>query len=211
MNRAIWVLLASVLLGGCRLSANFHEIDPGKFYRSAQLTEAELRESIDRAGIRTIINLRGSNPGSDWYDAEARVARERGVRLVDIGMSAKRLPHRADLLKLLDAYREAERPLLVHCLAGADRTGEAAAIYQMEYMNKAKDDALEMLTLKYLHFAPTTPAKRYFIGLYQGREWAYRLYDPCATYYEHYDQRANCSGLVPTGAFEEDSDELIHN
>lgn len=193
--RSLLVALLVLGVSGCRLSANLHEIDAGKAYRSAQLDEGELRAVISGQGIRTIINLRGANPGSDWFDAESRVAQETGVKMVNIPMSAGRLPTRADLIALLDAFQTVERPFLVHCRAGADRTGEAMAIYQMEYMGKSRDEALEMLTLKYLHLDLGAPAKRYFIrDIYRGEAWARAEYEPCRATYDYFDRASLCSG-----------------
>jgi protein tyrosine/serine phosphatase len=38
-------------------------------------------------------------------------------------MSDKALPQRETLLTLIETFREAEAPLLIHCKAGADRAG----------------------------------------------------------------------------------------
>jgi hypothetical protein len=42
-----------------RISKNFYEIDPGKYYRSAQLTKFELEDVVKRHGIKTVISVRG--------------------------------------------------------------------------------------------------------------------------------------------------------
>jgi protein tyrosine phosphatase (PTP) superfamily phosphohydrolase (DUF442 family) len=178
------------LLCGCH--PNLHEVDPGKLYRSAQLSGEELDNAIHTLGIRTVINLRGEDKGSDWYETEVKVTTQDSVKLVSIPMSAKRLPHRKDLIALLDAFEKSERPILVHCQAGADRTGEASAIYEMEYMGKSREEALQMLTLKYDHLELAAPAKRYFIGIYGGRDWAYHGYDPCVQNYRYYDKQQFC-------------------
>lgn len=171
-----------VFLAGC----NFHEIDPLKLYRSGQLGEQELIKAIEELGIRTVINLRGANPGERWYDEEKEVTTKYNVLQIDIGMSAGRIPYQEDLVKLLDAYRDAPRPILIHCQAGADRTGEAAAIYQMLYMNKSRDEALQMLTPKYFHFEERHPAKRYFIReVWQSEDWARNDYDSCSEDYRY--------------------------
>jgi len=187
------VVFLVILSAGCRLSKNFHEIDPGKYYRSAQLTGDEFRMAIEKFGIRTIINLRGAFGEEDWYKDEVAISQKYDVTLIDIGMSAFRIPHRQDLITLLDAFRDAERPMLIHCKAGADRTGEASAIYQMEYMGKTKKQALRMLKPKYLHFPILLPSKTYFIRIYDGLDWAYNTYDPCAHMYHYYDRIKYCS------------------
>jgi protein tyrosine/serine phosphatase len=173
---------------------NLREVDPGKFYRSGQMSPDRLREVIDTLGIKTIINLRGAKPKMGWYRDEVAVAREKGVRLISLRVGVYRLPHRRDLIVLLDAFRTAERPILVHCRGGADRSGLASAIYQMEYMGRQKQEALEMLSLRYLHIAWLQPAKRYFIERYQGEQWARVSYDPCRLDYEYYDKRIHCGG-----------------
>jgi len=173
---------------GWPLGANFYEVDAGKYYRSAQLSGAALEKYISKYKIQTVINLRGPNPNEKWYTDEAEVAQRMNVNLISIPMSAGRLPHKKDLIALLDAFQNAPRPLLVHCQAGADRTGEASALYQMLFMGKSKAEALKMLNIKYGHIASMKPAKIYFIrDLWQGTDWAYQSYDPCLGKYQYYD------------------------
>lgn len=176
-----------------RIGKNFHEIIPGEYYRSAQLKGKDLESYITTFGIKSVINLRGAHPGEDWYDEELAVTQALGVALVNIGMSAGRLPHRKDLLALLEAFEKLPRPMLVHCRAGADRTGEASAIYLYDFKGKTKNESLSMLTAKYQHLATFTPAKRYFFNdVYQGKDWAIRNYDPCKANYKYYEKEKYC-------------------
>ena len=82
----------------------------------------------------------------------------------------------------------------MHCDGGADRAGEASAIYQIEYMGKSSAEALEMLTLRYRHFSWWKPAMRYFIERYRGEDWLLNEYDPCSDEYDYYDRAKYCSG-----------------
>lgn len=178
-----------LFLTGC---PNLHEVKRGELYRSGQLDKKQLRAVIEKAGIKTIINLRGSSD-EDWYQDEKAVAQAYGVNLVNIKMSAKRLPTRAGLIKLLETYRNAPRPILIHCKAGVDRTGEAATIYAMEYLGQSKKKALEQLSPKYFHVPKLMPAKTYFIrNIYQGEAWAYREYHPCQTDYKYFNKASAC-------------------
>src|SRR5690242_684397 len=52
----LWAWQSSIV----RLSKNFYEVDPGKFYRSAQLSPTELKDVVDKYGIKTVISLRGA-------------------------------------------------------------------------------------------------------------------------------------------------------
>ena len=172
---------------------NFHSVQDGVLYRSAQPSGRDLRRMTQEYQLRSVINLRGSHPGESWYDIEKAVSDELGLKRVDIGMSAVRLPHRDDLIRLLDAFKELPRPILVHCRAGADRTGEAAAIFAMEYLKWSKRKAAGQLHPFYGHFPDFTPAKTYFIReVYQGEEWARNIYDPCQQDYNYYDKEQYC-------------------
>ena len=133
-------------------TSNFHEILPGQFYRSAQLTPGELERRIDQYGIKTVVNLRGTKVNPGWYDDERRVVASRGIELVDFPMSSsQRLsPERA--LALVDLMKKAPKPILVHCLSGADRTGLASMIYLNQVAGMDEETAEWQLTPLYGHF-----------------------------------------------------------
>ncbi len=173
------------------LGDNFYEVQAGQLYRSAQMSTVSFEKYIQKYGIKTVINLRGASPGEPWYEQEADLMKQLNVLHINIPMSAKRLPHRQDLLTLLDAFQNAPRPILIHCKEGADRTGEASALWQMLYMGKSKEQAMSMLSPKYGHFASLMPAKDYFIQtVWQGLDWAYQSYNPCSGQYKYYDTNA---------------------
>jgi protein tyrosine/serine phosphatase len=130
---------------------NFHAVEQGTLYRSRQLSGDELREAIGAYGIRSIVNLRGSNPGSDWYDDEVAVSAAEHVTHYDYGISARRQVTPGQIEGILRIIRDAPKPVLVHCQAGADRTGLVAAAYLFTHgMPAVKAD--EALSLRYGHF-----------------------------------------------------------
>jgi len=97
----------------------------GEVYRSAQLSPVEISTFAKAYGIKTIINLRGANPGKAWYDGEVAEARELGVAHLDFRMSARRELTATQAAELVALMKQAEKPLLIHCQAGADRSGLA--------------------------------------------------------------------------------------
>lgn len=188
-----FLLVAGVLRASYfRVYANFHEVDPGKFYRSAQLTADELTEVVKQYGIKTVINLRGEQVKKDWYQWEKGALDPLGVKLYSLDYRTEYVPHKAELVKYLDILEKAERPILVHCRQGTDRTGEASAIYKMEYMGASKQEALNQLSLYYLHVNLFQPSKIFFVENYGGRAWAQNTYDPCDEKFKPYYQADRC-------------------
>ncbi len=161
------------------LPFNFHEVDPGKLYRSAQPTGAEIEEVVRKYGIKTVINLQGGLPGQSWYDDEKATTDRLGIHFINYGWSSDSIQDRKNWSDWFHALETAERPILVHCRSGADRTGEASAVYAMEYMGQSKEQALKQLTIWYHHFNLFKPAKRLFINLYEGKNWVLNTYNPC--------------------------------
>lgn len=156
---------------------NFSTVERGKLYRSRQPPPKMLVYYIKKYGIRTIINLRGANTQT-WYRTEAEIAKRMNVRLYNLKMSAKVLPSKENLLKLLKIYEAAEKPILIHCKSGADRTGEAAALWNLEQQHQSKQKAMKQLSINFLHFKNKYPAKDFLIKIWQGRQWLEKEYNP---------------------------------
>ncbi|MDO5604604.1 MAG: tyrosine-protein phosphatase [Paracoccus sp. (in: a-proteobacteria)] len=123
------VVVAMGWFGWLHASGNFHEISPGSAYRAAQMDGQALVRWQREHGIATVLNLRGANPGSDWYETERAVTDRLGITHIDFRMSAARELDSPEALRLIEIMRDAPKPLLIHCMGGADRTGLAAALY----------------------------------------------------------------------------------
>lgn len=147
------ILLAAGYLGALQLSGNFHAVVPGEVYRSAQITAGSLRRYHDRVGVRSVINLRGADPGAAWYTEEVDAARELGIAHYDFPMSDRAVLTRDDAARLVALMRAAPKPLLIHCRAGADRTGLASALYLALIAGAGEQRAERQLSIRYGHIA----------------------------------------------------------
>lgn len=185
--RSRWMLLAAIFASGLLLVsscpctppivvgqtlANFHVIEPGQAYRSAQPDAAGLENVISQLGIKTVVNLRGTNTGKPWYDAEAQVCEAMGITLANHAMSAKSLPSGELLADIIDTLQTAEHPILIHCAGGSDRSGAISAIYRILILGHDKHDALLELSPFYLHFRNYAPCMDTLAELYEPTpEW----------------------------------------
>lgn len=112
---------------------NFAVVTPGEIYRSGRLTPTATRRVVERHGIRTIIDLGAYHPGSAEERRAQRTADALGVTRyrLDLEGDATGNPNEyAHALRLIND--PANRPVLIHCAAGSERTGCLVALYRAQ-------------------------------------------------------------------------------
>jgi protein tyrosine/serine phosphatase len=148
----IVVVLIGSWAGYLRLSGNFHAVEEGLAYRSGQLSGSQLETRISQNQIRTVINLRGNNAGARWYDDEIKASAATGVHHVDFALSSGKELSDDQLARLTALLRDSPHPILIHCEAGADRSGLASALYELVVANRTPAEASAQLSFRYGHF-----------------------------------------------------------
>jgi protein tyrosine phosphatase (PTP) superfamily phosphohydrolase (DUF442 family) len=131
-------------------TGNFGAVSPGRIYRSAQLTPSALAGMIREHRIKTVLNLRGPNPGQAWYRAERAATLASGATQVDVPMSSDQWISRDQARTLVEVLDTSEYPLLVHCEWGAERTGLASAIAELLRPGGSLEDAERQFSAYYL-------------------------------------------------------------
>lgn len=128
---------------------NFHWIEPGKMARGNQPSPQQVARYAEM-GIKTILNLRG--PGDTGYYALEREACERhGITMIDARMHSREPPSKAQVLRAKELFETIQYPAFMHCKSGADRAGVMAVLYKHFAMGLPIEEAVEQLSLKYLH------------------------------------------------------------
>ena len=133
------------------IKGNFHVITENEAYRSRQLDKQLLKYYINKFGIKSIINLRGAEPGKDWYDDEMEVCSVYGVQHYDLDMAMHKEPTVEQIETLLAFFKTAPRPVFIHCLGGSDRTGLAATLWKIVIDKEDKKKAAKHMLFYYGH------------------------------------------------------------
>ena len=155
--------LARVLIAGAMLAilgetlrvtlgSNFHVLVEGECYRCSQPSPRYIEQMARDYKVRTVVNLRGRCEEHDWFNAEGKACQDAGVSLENLTYSAGRLPSRTEVRRLLEIFDKSERPLLLHCRQGADRTGLAAAAFLLSQTTTPYSEARSKMSLRYGHW-----------------------------------------------------------
>ncbi len=145
------VLLVAVALGLAIKFGQYHvvprrfvEVVPGHVYRSGYLEQWPLRRVIEKHGIKTILTLLNDEPDNPDQEQEGRLAAEKNVCVLRIGMPGDGLAEFDKLDKAAEMLADSSNhPLLVHCAAGVNRTGAVCAAWRMKYCGWSPERALE--------------------------------------------------------------------
>ncbi len=144
--------LAIALFMSFRLEiANFGTVEPGRIYRSGQMSSTLLTRTVVQKGIKTVLNLRGANPKDRWYRDEKAASLREGATQIDIHMASNQWLTREQARTLLKVLETCEYPLLIHCQWGAERTGLVSAITELLRPGGSLDSAKRQFSLYYLY------------------------------------------------------------
>lgn len=134
-------------------SGNFATVIEGELYRSGQLSASQLASLQAEHGFKSVLNLRGAEPGEVWYDEEVATAKALGLTHVDYRLSGYQVLTVEESSRLIALMRGMPKPLLVHCQRGADRTGLAISLYAAAISGEDPATAAQHLSIRFGHFS----------------------------------------------------------
>ena len=118
---------------------NFRQVSAW-LYRGGQPKEEEF-EQLKALGIRTVVCLRWN---MNAIKKERALAEKHGLNFISIPLSYWILPTRKEIERFFSILDdEAMRPIYVHCVHGADRTGAFCAMHRIKCDNWTADQAYE--------------------------------------------------------------------
>ena len=139
------IILLTVALFGCSIwwwAENRHrffpkrwgEVVPGSIYRSGQLHRDLIEETLEENGVDVIVCLRPHESDHPDHVSERAVADRLGIEMVQlelIGDGTGSLDHYVTAVKKIKDVSDQGQQVLVHCAAGAYRTGVAVTFYRL--------------------------------------------------------------------------------
>ncbi len=112
---------------------NLNKVD-ADYYRSGQ-PESGGFVSAEKLGIKTIISIRESD-----NDEELAKKEPTSIKLIHIPLDTTSVTQE-DVGKVLNAIYKAEKPVLIHCRHGSDRTGLITAYYRIVFNQWSREEA----------------------------------------------------------------------
>jgi protein tyrosine phosphatase (PTP) superfamily phosphohydrolase (DUF442 family) len=131
---AVSILVWEEVLEDRLIPKRWGVVVPGAIYRSGQLSPALVEKTLDEHGIELVVSLCADEPDDAEHLAEQQA-------VVNLGIERRVYPLHGDGTGDITYYAQAisdlleskrlGRPVLVHCAAGASRTGGVVAAYRM--------------------------------------------------------------------------------
>lgn len=151
--------------------SNMRQVGEG-MWRGNQPDPKRLKVLKD-AGFKTILNLRGTQPGRHYYDLEHFECARLGLAIHDLPWGSREAPFVERIEHLIEVFNTIEYPAFMHCKSGADRAGIVAVLYKLLHEGAPFEDAIDQLSLKYLHIKHgKTGMLDHFFELYRQRNEA---------------------------------------
>ncbi len=120
---------------------NFDDVVPGAIYRSSLPTVRELDYLVKKYSIRSVVMLSGDV--TPKYNRIFKYIRENNLKFFHDPIGTSKAPSYTNALEFLEFVEATNnQPLLVHCAAGADRTGWMIMIYRIATCDWEWEDAL---------------------------------------------------------------------
>ncbi len=145
----VFVLLVLLVIVDIHVLGNFYKIDD-RVYRSGELNKYNLTYYIKKYKFKTIINLNGTS-SRDIYKDEISIAKDFNITHINHKLSNKKFLDFNQTIELVQLMKKAEKPLLIHCIGGADRTSLASALYHYAILGKTKEQSQKQFSLLYGH------------------------------------------------------------
>jgi tyrosine-protein phosphatase SIW14 len=117
----------------------FGVVEQGLIYRSGQLSATLVRKVLAEYNIKTIVILTGKPSDRPDQQAEKQAADEMNIKILRFSLNGNGTGDINEYARAIFAIADAQKhkqPVLIHCAAGAQRTGGIIAMYRLLVQKK---------------------------------------------------------------------------
>lgn len=130
---AIGVVCAALALVTWMEPKRFGVVDGGRLYRSGLITPGHLVRLKRDYGVTRVISF--LDPEAPESLAEQQACRSLGIEYQNVPMRGNGDSTPSDRARILELLSEEAGPTVMHCAAGANRTGLATGLYRIEFQD----------------------------------------------------------------------------
>jgi protein tyrosine/serine phosphatase len=133
----------------------FGAVVGSRIYRSGQISSSLIKKVLTQHKIRVIVNLNAAGGDDRDKQAEEQAAKELNIKVLHFPLSGKGTGDVNNYAGAVAAITDANKqglPVLVHCSAGAQRTGGVIAAYRL--LVQKKDPAFVIGEMKHYGWNP---------------------------------------------------------
>jgi protein tyrosine phosphatase (PTP) superfamily phosphohydrolase (DUF442 family) len=123
---------------------NFGIVEPGVLYRSGQISRWQIEPTLKKYNIKVIVALSAHGGNQSSLDAEQKAVEQLGIdrEVFPLGGDGTgQIEQYAKAIALINKAKKQGKPVLVHCIAGAQRTGGVIATYEMLVEHRSPAEA----------------------------------------------------------------------
>jgi protein tyrosine/serine phosphatase len=145
-------------------------VQEGKIYRSGQLSQHLVKKTLQVNHIQTVVDLTYDIREDDNHAAELAAIAELGIerKLCPLDSDGTGDPHiYAQAVSAVAASAREGKPVLVHCIAGAQRTGGVIALYRLLVEGRSPAFVLEEMQ-KYAYDPKRSPRLQEYLNAHIG-------------------------------------------
>jgi protein tyrosine/serine phosphatase len=113
---------------------NFGVVEAGQIYRSGHISSLLIKKILMKYNIKGVISLTGDSTSSVFSNAERKAVSELGIERLIFSLRGNGTGDVNDYAKIIAVicrFQREGKPVLIHCVSGAERTGGVIAAYRL--------------------------------------------------------------------------------
>jgi protein tyrosine/serine phosphatase len=154
------IIIAVLILGACLLvwdqlvkdhviPKRFGVVEQGVIYRSGRMSSVLVKRILEEHTIKVIVTLEGLKDADRDQQAEIAASEELGIEIVRFplgGNGTGKVENYIQAIATIHKAKSENKPVLIHCAVGTQRTGGVLASYHLLFDNWTPEQIYQEMT-----------------------------------------------------------------